>query len=452
MPPTSSGFGLGGREDELAGGGAGDGVDARGDLELLELGRADGGHVDDGVEDALDLLGGDAGDGLFLGDELLVHHVDGDLEGGRGEALAGAALEHVELLVLDGELEVLHLLEVLLEGLPDLAELLVGLGKAGLELDELHRGADAGHDVLALGVDEAVAIELVGAGVRIAGEADAGAGGVTLVAEDHLDDVDGRALEVGDLLDAAVGDGLFRLPGVEDGVDGAPELGHRVLGEARALLGLVEGLELLAELLELGGVEVGVALGPDLFLHLGEHLLHGLLGQAHGGGGVHLDEAAVGIVGEAGIAGLGGQALDGLVVEAEVEDGLEHAGHGAGRAGADGDEEGVLLVSELLADLLLKLGHGHLDLVDDALGELLAGLVVFLAGGDADGEAGGDGETDLGHLHEAGTLAAEDVLAGHLGLGDAAAELVDEFCLGHLVCIPPYWISSSKYGYRLKLQ
>ena len=35
-------FGVGGVEAELAGGGAGDGVDARGDLELLELRAADG--------------------------------------------------------------------------------------------------------------------------------------------------------------------------------------------------------------------------------------------------------------------------------------------------------------------------------------------------------------------------------------------------------------------------
>ena len=69
------------------------------------------------------------GDRLRLGDQAFLDHVDGDLEGGGGEALAGAALEHVELLVLDGELEVLHLLEVLLERLADLAKLLVCLGK-----------------------------------------------------------------------------------------------------------------------------------------------------------------------------------------------------------------------------------------------------------------------------------------------------------------------------------
>ena len=292
-------------------------------------------------------------------------------------------------------------------------------------------GADAGHDVLALGVDEAVAVEDVLAGVGVAGKADARAGVVALVAEDHLDDVDRRALEVGDLLDAAVGDRLVGLPGVEDRVDGAPELLDGILWEGLALLGLVEGLELLAELLEIVGLELGVVLEAELLLHVREHLLHGLLGESHGGGGVHLDEAAVAVVGEAGVAGLGGEALDRLVVEAEVEDGLEHAGHRAGRSGADGDEEGILGVAELLADGLLELGEGDLDLFDDGLRQLAARLVVLFAGGDADREAGRNGKADLGHLHEPGALAAENVLAGDAGLSYATAELIDVLCFCH---------------------
>ena len=207
--------------------------------------------VDDRVEEPLDVFRRDARDGLFLGDELLVHHVDGDAEGGGGAALAGAALQHVELFFLDGEFEVLHVLVVLFERLADLRRAACRpWAGCVFELDELHRRADAGHDVLALGVDEAVAVEDVLAAVGVAGEADAGAGVVAHVAEDHLHDVDRRALEVGDLFDAAVGDGLVGFPGTEDGLDGAPELLQRVLREILALLFLVEGLELAAEFLE----------------------------------------------------------------------------------------------------------------------------------------------------------------------------------------------------------
>ena len=57
--------------------------------------------------------------------------------------------------------------------------------------------------------------------------------------------------------------------------------------------------------------------------------------------GVHLDEAAVAVPGEAFVARLGRQPFDGRVVEAEVEDGVHHAGHRHARAGADRDEQRI---------------------------------------------------------------------------------------------------------------
>ena len=44
-----------------------------------------------------------------------------------------------------------------------------------LEVLERHRVPDAGHDVLALGVLEVVAVDALGACARVAGEGDAGA-------------------------------------------------------------------------------------------------------------------------------------------------------------------------------------------------------------------------------------------------------------------------------------
>ena len=84
--------------------------------------------------------------------------------------------------------------------------------------------ADAGHDVLALGVDEVLAVELLGAVEGVAGEGHAGAGVVAHVAEDHGHDVDGRAQVVGDLLAVAVVVGALAEPGGEDGLDGQVEL------------------------------------------------------------------------------------------------------------------------------------------------------------------------------------------------------------------------------------
>ena len=66
------------------------------------------------------------------------------------------------------------------------------------------RRADAGDHVFALRVFEELAVEGLLAGGGVAGEADAGGGGVAQVAEDHGLHVDGGAEIVGDLVHLAV--------------------------------------------------------------------------------------------------------------------------------------------------------------------------------------------------------------------------------------------------------
>ena len=124
-----------GVEVDLAGSGAGTGGKAGGDgLGLLHVGE-----VEDRGEELVELIGGVAQDGGFPVDELLLHHVHGELERGGGGALAVAGLEHEQLAFLDGELDVLHVLEVLLEGRADLHQLRVGLRHRVLELADTAR-------------------------------------------------------------------------------------------------------------------------------------------------------------------------------------------------------------------------------------------------------------------------------------------------------------------------
>ena len=82
--------------------------------------------------------------------------------------------------------------------------------------DEVHRAAHPADDVLALGIRQVVAEGAGRAGHRVAREADATAGALAAVAEDHLDDVDRRAEVVGDALVGSVEPGAFTVPGAED--------------------------------------------------------------------------------------------------------------------------------------------------------------------------------------------------------------------------------------------
>ena len=425
--------GLLGGEDDLAHGGARGGVHALG--EDLEVGLG----VELRVQELVELLGGHAHDGLLAGDGALGLELHGDGERGHGGALAHAGLEHPELALLDGELDVHHVVVVLLELDEDLVELLSGLLEARdrLEVGDGLGVADTGHDVLALGVDQEVAVELLGAVGGVAGEGDAGRGGLALVTKDHDLDVDGGAEVVGDLVLLAVDDGALVHPAAEDGLDGKTQLQLGVLREGGAAidgdlgvsLGVdVDGedlLEGLREVLQVLGGELGVELDALLGLLIVDGVLEEVTVNAHDDVGEHLDEAAVGVPGKALVAGLLDEAVDGDVVEAEVEDGVHHAGHGERGAGADGDQQRVLGVAQLLAHALLEVLAGGVDLVQDAVSPDVASVCVGNAGLAGDGESRRNGKANLGHLGKVGALAADDPLclvdglAGRLGGVDA---------------------------------
>ena len=399
-----------GGEVDAAGGGAGGGGQALGDD-----GRGlEGGGVKVGVQQAVKLLGLDLQNGLFLAQHAFVHQVHGDLEGrGRG-ALAVTGLEHVELAALDGVLHVLHVAVVGFQLAGDVDELLVHVGHLLLQVADGLGGTDAGHDVLALRIEQVFAVELLFTGGGVAGEGNAGAGGLAHVAKDHGLHVDGGAPVAGDVVHAAVVDGAGVVPAAEHGLHSFHQLRGGVLRELRAHVLVIDFLEARNDLLEVLGGQVAVELDVLLLLELVQNRLKLALGDLHNHVGEHGDETAVGVVGEVLVAGQPGQARHGAVVEAEVEDGVHHAGHGGAGAGTDGNKEGILLVAELLAGDLFGLGHGRKDLVHDVLSDHLAVGVIAGAGLGGHGEALGNGHAKVGHLGQVGALAAEQF--AHVGV------------------------------------
>ena len=366
--------------------------------------------------------------GLVGGDHAFVDQIDSDLQrGGRG-ALAVTGLEHVELAALDGVLHILHVAVVVFQRMRDVHKLLVHIRHDLLKGFDLLRGADAGDDVLALRIDEVLAVELLLAGGRVAGERNAGAGGVAHVAEDHALNVDSRAPVGRDVVHAAVVDGARVIPGTEHGLDGLHELLLRVLRELDALLLLVDLLEADNDFLHVVGGEIGVVLRALALLDVVQNALKEALRDLHDHVGEHLDEAAVGVIRKALVLGQVGQTLDRHVVQAQVQNGIHHTGHGRARAGAHGNQERILQVAELLAADLLGLGQSGVNLLDNILADGLAILIVAGASLGGDGKALRHRETDLGHLGKVRALAAQQV--AHAGV----AFLKQVHILRHAVC------------------
>ncbi len=425
------GFGFFGVEDDFACGCARAGGQAGGD----DGGRFAGFGVEDRGQQLAQGFGRDALDGFFFSDEFLLHHLDGNADGREAGAFAVAGLEHEEFAVFDGELKVLHVAEVALECLAHVFQFAEGFGHFGLECGYGVGGAHAGHDVFALGVDEVFAVEDFFAGGGVAGEGDAGAGFIAGVAEDHGLHVDGGAPFVGDAVFAAVDDGAFVVPGAEDGADCAHELLFGVGGEGFAGAFVDEFFEAGDEFFEGVGVQFGVLhvmpAGEEFSLEAFDHGLEGFVVfaraflHAHHDIAIHLDEAAVAVVGEAFVLRDGGQAHDGFVVEAEVEDGVHHAGHGVAGAGAHGHEEGVFGAAKGFAESFFESADGFEDLWFESFG---VGLFVFvIVGADlcSDRKSWRHGQTDARHLGEVRALAAEQGLHRAVAVGFAVAEVVN---------------------------
>ncbi len=81
----------------------------------IGVGRQLGLRVDHRQQELDELVRRDAHDGGRGVDQLLLLHLDGHAHRGHAVALADAALEHEQAALLDRELDVLHVLVVLLE-------------------------------------------------------------------------------------------------------------------------------------------------------------------------------------------------------------------------------------------------------------------------------------------------------------------------------------------------
>ena len=218
--------------------------------------------------------------------------------------------------------------------------------------------------------------------------------------------------------------GAIVLPGAEHGVARHHQLLVRVLREVALGVLLHDLLVFGDDFLQRLGVEVGVELGLLLLLLAVEDFFKGVLGNVEHHAAEHLDQAAIGVIGEARIVAALGQAFDRLVVQAEVEDGVHHAGHGELRARAHADQQRIVGAAQLLPLQLFQAAQRLVHLAIDFVGD---GAVahVLAAGFGLDGEAGRHGQAGVGHLGQAGAFAAQLVLHLAVAFGMAVAEEVN---------------------------
>ena len=426
--------GVVGGEHDLAARGAGRGGEARRQGRVLRLG------IEGRMQHLLERGRLDPRDRVLARDQPFVGHLDRHPERRARGALAVAGLQHPELAAFDGELEILHVAVVSLQHFGRLGELLehsrhqrferglAGARGSSRGLGDVLRRADAGHHVFALGVDEELAVKRVLAGRGIAREGDAGRRRLAHVAEHHRLNVDRCAPIGGNVVELAVGDRALVHPRGEDCADGAPELILGIMREwlAGRLLNL--GLVLDDDLAPIIGVEVGVERVALAVLVVFENVLEIVAVDVEHDIGIHLNEAAVAVVGEALVARAFRQGLDRTVVEPEVEDRVHHAGHRGARAGPHREEERICIVAEDAARLAAHFRDGRIDLGLE-VGRI--GLPVGVEIGAhfrGDREARRHRQAEKRHLVQIGALPAQKVLHLPPTFRALGAEGINPFC------------------------
>ncbi len=230
-------------------------------------------------------------------------------------------------------------------------------------------------------------------------------------------------------MEAAVGDGAGVLPRTEHGADRAPELLARVLREGLAEMRLDERLVADDQRLPVVGGEVGVEDEAVVVLMGLEDFLEMMVLHAEHDVAVHLDEAAVGIVGEAGVARRCRERFHRLVVEAEIEDGVHHARHRDAGAGAHRHEQGLGLVAEAAAGQRGDVIERGVDLPHELRRIGVAVGIIIGADLGRHGEAGRHGQAEIGHFREVRPFSAQEIAQAGISFRLAIPEGVDP--LGH---------------------
>ncbi len=251
---------------------------------------------------------------LLFGNHLFVDKVAGNFNCRRRGTLAVTRLQHIQLVVLDSELHILHIAVVVFERCANLLELRVSFGEHVLHLLDGHRGANARNYVFALSVYKEFAHKPLFAGSGITRERNARTRSVAKVAERHHLNVYRSTPAVRDIVVHTVDVSAGVVPGTENGFNCFEKLFFGVVGEVFTKLFLIFCLELVSKLLQIVRSKVHVVFDALLFLHFVDELFEVLLAHFHNDVGEHLNKSSVAVPSPTGVARFSGDGVYNVLV------------------------------------------------------------------------------------------------------------------------------------------
>ena len=345
--------------------------------------------------------------GFFLGSHALIHQIAGDLQCSLSGSLSVTGLQHVEFLVFNSKLHILHISVMVLQCLANFLKLSKCLRELLSHLRDRHRGADTCNHVLALSVDQELAHQLLLAGSRVSGKRNTGSAVIAHVTECHGLYVYSGTPGIRDIVVAAVYVRARVVPGTEYGLDGSHQLLLGIIREILSDLSLVLCLELRSQLLQIISGQLYVVGHALLGFHLVDELLEVLLADFHNDIGVHLDKSPIAVPCPTGISGFLCDNIYNVLIQTQVQDRVHHTGHGSSCSGTNGNQQRILQIAEFLSGNLFHLADVLVDLLLNLLVDLSAVLIVLSTCFCGNGKSLRHRKTKAGHLCQVCTLAAK---------------------------------------------
>ena len=143
-------------------------------------------------------------------------------------------------------------------------------------------------------------------------------------------------------------------------------------------------------------------------LDLIELFVEQLVGYAHGHLAEQLDESAISVITKTRIAGLIDHALQGIHIQAQIEDGIHHAGHRHGGPGTHRHQQRIVCLTETLPRGLFHPLHLGMHLLDQTIRQTpRLGSEIIETGLRGNHESGWNVQAELCHFTKIGSLTSE---------------------------------------------
>ena len=341
-----------------------------------------------------------------------IYEVASDLQSSLCGSLTVTALQHVQLLVLDSEFHILHVVIVVFQCITNLDEFSVCIREFLFHLCNRHRSPNAGNNVFALCVDQEFTHQLLFTGSRVTGKCNTSTRFVVQVTEYHRHYVNSGTPAVRNVVVTTVYVCSRVVPATEYSLDCELQLFNRIRREVCTQLVLILSLELFSQCLQVRSSQFYVELYALFSLHLVDQLFKVLLTNFHNNVREHLNETSVGVIYEtleSRIRVASDHSSNYFVVQTQVQDGVHHTRHRSTCTGTNRNQQRILQIAEFLAVDLFHLCNAVHDLCHDVVIDFTAILIVLCARFCCDGEALRNRQTDVGHFSQVCTLTTQEL-------------------------------------------